>query len=86
MQAEDLWLNHCCQWQVIKEICVIFPYVGIAIFAKALIVEPIHLSDLSRFVISSQNGDSILESDFKAHKQSHSLYWVISSIHIVAHE
>ena len=39
--------------EVVEQVGEVFPHVGISIFPEALIVESIHLCDLSRFVIAS---------------------------------
>lgn len=46
----------------------------------------LHLSDLSGLVVTSEDGDSILEADLKGHQEGHGLDRVVSSINVVAHE
>ena len=46
----------------------------------------LHLRNLSWLVISSENCKSISEADLEADKESDSLHWVVTSIHIVTHE
>ena len=53
MQAENLIFNHGSERKIVKKICQILPDIGIAVFAQALVVESIDLSDLSTLVISS---------------------------------
>jgi len=48
--------------QVVKQICEVLPDVGIAILPETLVVEAIHLSDLSRLMVPTQDGDSLLKT------------------------
>ena len=86
MQTEDLVLNYRCEGQVVEQICEVLPDVRVAIFAEALIVETIDLSDLSRLVIASENCDAVLKAHFQANEKCHSLDRVISTIDVISHE
>ena len=44
-----------CKWKVVEQISEVLPHVGVAIFAQAFVIEAVHLSDLTRFVISSKD-------------------------------
>jgi len=68
MEAENLTFNNSSQREVIKEFGECFPNVSISVFSQTFIVETIHLSDLSAFVITSKDGKSISESNFKCNK------------------
>lgn len=72
MKTEDLILNNRGNRKGIKEICKVLPDVGISILSKALIVKPIYLSDLSGLMVSSEDSNSFLKSDFKGNEQSDS--------------
>jgi hypothetical protein len=62
MQTEKLIFYQSCEWKVVEEFSKAFPNVGVTIFTTALIVETINLCDLSGFVITSKNSDSIFEA------------------------
>jgi hypothetical protein len=66
VQTEDLILNNCSKWQVIKQIGQEFPNVCIAVLSHALIIEAVNLGDLSAFVVTSQNRKSVWVSHFEA--------------------
>ena len=72
--------------QEVKRISEVLPDIGIAVLAKTFIIESVDLSDLSAFMISSQNGNAIFVPDFKCDQESDGFQTVISSIDIVAHE
>ena len=60
MHTENSVIYYGSQGQKIKDFCAVPPYVYRSIFSEALIVEPVDLRDLSAFVISSDQGDSVL--------------------------
>lgn len=62
MSTKYLSLYDSCEWKIIKEIRKHFPDIVILIFSYTLVIEAITLSDRSRFVISSQNSDSVFIS------------------------
>ena len=64
METEDGILDHSSQWEVIEQLCELFPHVGISVLAQALIIEAVDLSDLSTLVIASEDRDPILEAHF----------------------
>ena len=47
MQAEELVLNDCGEWNEIEKFSQTLPDVGVAVLAAALIVEAVNLGDLS---------------------------------------
>ena len=46
----------------------------------------LHLSDLSAFVVTSQDSESILEADLESHEEGDSLDRVVSAVDVVTHE
>lgn len=57
--------HECCQRKVIEEISEVLPYIGVAIFSQALVVEAIHLSDLPALVVPAQERDSAREANLQ---------------------
>ena len=51
-----------CERQVVKEICEVLPDIGVAILPETFVVEAIHLCDLSRLMVPTQDGDSLLKT------------------------
>jgi hypothetical protein len=81
-----LILDESSEREEIEEIGKIFPYISIAIFAQAFIVETVDLSDLARFVVATKNRDALFVSNFQRHQQCDSLDRIIAAIDVVAHE
>ena len=83
MKTEDLVLNKSGKGEVVEEVGEIFPNVGIAVFSQAFIVKSVDLCDLARFVVSSQNGDTLGVTNLKANKESNRLNRVVTTVHVV---
>lgn len=83
VQAEDLVLDESGERKVVEEIGKVFPDIGIAVFAQALVIKPIHLCDLAGLMISSEDGDSLGVTDFEADKECDRLYRVVATVDIV---
>ena len=45
--------------QIVKQVCEVLPNIGVSIFPQALVIEAIHLCDLSALVVPSENCDSL---------------------------
>ena len=72
--------------KVIKEVGEVSPNVGVAVFSQALVIEAIHLRDLSGFVVSAEDSDTVPETQLECYEEGDSLDRVIASIDVVAHE
>lgn len=86
MQAEYLSINEGGEGQIVEQIGKVFPHIRIAIFAQTFVVEAVHLSNLSRLVIATQDGDSFTITDLESDQQRHRLHRIVTAIDIVAHE
>lgn len=83
VKAEDLVIDEGGQRKVVEQIGKVFPYIGIAILAQALVVEAVHLRNLTRLVVSSKDCDSSWVSNLESDKERHGLYRVVSSINVI---
>lgn len=86
MQAEYLVFYQSRHREIIEQLGKVLPDVSITILPKAFIIEAVYLGNLSAFMITTQNCDSILEAEFERDQKGNRLYRVVTSIHIVAHE
>ena len=80
MKAEELIFDDCSEGQEVKELSKGSPDIWIAIFAAALIIKAIDLSDLSWFMISPQDGESVPVAYLKSYEESDCLNWVMACI------
>jgi hypothetical protein len=83
VEAEDLIVNERGEGEVVEEIGEVFPNVGIAVFSETLVVEAIYLSDLTGFMITTENCDALGVSDFESNQESNSFDRVVSSINVI---
>lgn len=67
VEAEDFLLDDSSEGQVIEEIREVLPHVSISVLAQALVVEAVHLGDLARFVVASQDCHTVLVANFQTH-------------------
>jgi hypothetical protein len=84
VEAEDLVIDEGSKREVVEQVCEELPDVGIAIFAQALVVEAVHLCDLSRFMVTAQDGDSGRISNFEGNEKCDGFDGVVASINVVA--
>lgn len=58
VQAEDLVVNESGKGEVVEEVGEVFPHIGVAVFSQAFVVKTIDLSDLTAFVVTTEDGDA----------------------------
>lgn len=83
VKAENLVLNKSGEGEVVEEVGEVFPDIGIAVFAQALVVKTVDLCNLAGFVISSENGDTLGVTDLKTDKESDGLHRVVTTVDVV---
>lgn len=86
MKAEDGVLNQRSDGEVVKEVSENLPNVRGAVFPETLVVKAVDLGDLSRLVISSQDGDSLRISDLHCHQVTDGFDRVVASVDVISHE
>ena len=86
MNTHDAVINERSNAQIVKNIGEIFPCIYSSVFQKTLIIETIHLSDLSSFVIPTQQCDSVWITRLQAQKQFYGLHTKIPPIDIITHK
>lgn len=86
VEAEDLVVDKGSEGKVVEKIGEVFPYVCIAVLSKTLIVETVHLSDLTGFVVAAEDSDALRVADFESNEESNCLNGIITSINVVTHE
>lgn len=66
MKTEELVLNNCSKGEIIEKLGEAFPDIRVPIFAAAFVIKTINLCNLSGFVVSSQDCDSIFVSNLQS--------------------
>ncbi len=54
-----LSIDQSSKREVVEQVSEVFPNIRIAVFPQTLIVKAVHLSDLSAFVVTTQQSDSV---------------------------
>lgn len=83
MEAEDLVFDEGGKREVIEEVGEVFPDIGISILAQALVVETVHLCNLTGLVVAAQDCDTLRITNFEGDKESHSLDGKVPTINVV---
>ena len=78
--------NEGGEGEVVEEVGEVSPNVGVAVLSQALVIEAVHLRDLSGFVVSAEDSDTVSETQLECYEEGDSLDRVIASIDVVAHE
>lgn len=62
MEAEDSVIDNSCQGKVVEQLSEVNPDIGVAVLPQALVIETVHLGDLTDFMVTSENSQSVLEA------------------------
>lgn len=69
MHAEYPSIHYRRQSQVVEHFTAVPPDVGAAVLSLTLVVETVHLGDLPRLMVPSNEGDAIGVADFEGEKE-----------------
>ena len=86
MHTEYLFIYECSQRQEVHDLCAIAPNIDRTILPQTLIIEAIHLCDLTRLMISSNQCDVLGVPHFKCKQKQKCLHRVEASIDEISHE
>lgn len=84
METEDLVFDESGEREEIEKVGEVLPDVGIAVLAQAFVVEAVDLSDLTGFVVTTEDGDTLWVADFESDKQGNGLDREVATIDVVA--
>ena len=59
VNAENLVIDDWCEWKIVENFGAVAPNIDRSVFSQALIIESIHLCDLSALVITSDQCNSL---------------------------
>ena len=86
MDAENFVVDDGGKGQVVEDFGAVAPDVDRAVFAEALVVESVDLSDLTRLVIASDQGDTLRVTNFQGEQKKERLDRIVATIDEIAHE
>lgn len=84
VETEDLVVDERGKRQVVEQVCKVFPNVGVAVLAEALVVEAVDLSNLTGLVVTTEDRDALRVSDLECHQKSHRLDRKVATVDVVA--
>jgi len=86
VDAKDAAVDDGAQGEIIKDFATPAPYVAAAVLALTLVVKPVHLCDLPRLVVSTDERDAIWIAHFERQEKEEGFDAVETSIHEVSNE
>ena len=85
-KSTDLVLDESGEGEVVEQIGEVSPYVGVSVLPQTFVVETVNLSDLTRFVVSSEDGDTVAVPQLHRDEESDGLDGIVSSVYVISHE
>ena len=79
-----LVFNEGGEGEVVEQVSEESPDVCVAVFSQALVVEAVHLRDLSRLMVAAYEGHAFGVADFEGEKKEEGFDAVEPAIHKVA--
>jgi hypothetical protein len=84
VDAKDTAVDDGAKSEIIKDFATPTPHVAAAVLALTLVVKSIHLGDLSRLVVSTDERDAIWISHFERQEEEEGFDAVKAAIHEVS--
>jgi len=85
-KSTDLVLDESSEGEIVEQIGEVSPYVGVSVLPQAFIVETVDLSDLSRFVVASEDGDTVAVPQLHRDEEGDGLDGIVPSVYVITHE
>ena len=86
MNAEKTVVDQSCETHTVEHFHAATPHVDRSVLLQTLVIEAIHLTDLTTLVIPTKQGDTLRISNFQSQQQQTCLNTVVTSINIISHE
>ena len=70
----------------VKQVGEVAPNICVSVLAQTLVVKPVNLSDLSTFVVSTEDCDAVTVTELHRYKESYGFDGIVPSVYVVAHK
>ncbi len=74
------------QGEVVEKVGEETPDVSVPVFAETFVVEAVNLGDLPGLVVASEDGDSVLVSEFESNEKCDGLNGIVASVDVITHK
>ena len=85
MYTENFGCYNCCDGQAVEHVYECLPRLDVTP-SFALVVEAVHLRDLSRFVIPAEDRDAVPITQLQRDEEGYGFDGVVTPVDVVAHE
>jgi len=65
VDAENFVVDNGCEGQIVKDLCAVAPDIDTSILTEAFVVETIDLRNLTRFMVTTDQGNTLWISDLE---------------------
>lgn len=85
VDAEDLVVDHHAQREEVEHVREVVPDIGVAVFARALCVEPVRLCHTAGLVVPADEVHALRVPQFQAHEERDRLHAEQAAVHVIAY-
>jgi hypothetical protein len=86
VETKNVFVHHRGERQVVEEVREQLPHAAGPVLPHAFIEKSIDLGDLATLVVAAEQVDAIWEAGFKAKKEAHGFYGVVTTVYVIAHK
>ena len=86
MDTEDLAVDDGGEGEIVEYLCAISPDRDTAVLPETLVIEAVHLGDLSALVVSSDEINPVRIANLQSQQQQEGLHTVEPAVHEISHE
>ena len=86
MDTEDLAVNDGGEGEIVEYLCAISPDRDTAVLPETLVIEAVHLGDLSALVVSSDEINPVRIANLQSQQQQEGFHAVEAAVDKVSHE
>ena len=86
VNTEDLAVYDGWEGEIVEYLCAVSPDRDTPVLPETLVIEPVHLGDLSALVVSSDQINPVRVANLQGQQQQEGFHTVESAVHEISHE